>query len=202
VLQERQFEPVGGRDTLTVDARAILATNENLSDLVAGGRFRADLFWRIAVVSLEMPALRERVDDIPCLAGHFLAAAAARAGRTVAGFAPAALDALLAYRWPGNVRELEHAVERAVLLGDGPLVERSDLPATVTGHPDAADAGPARGSLRERLATPERRLILDALDRTGWRRDAAARILGINRTSLYKKIKRLGIDLAALAPSR
>ena len=121
VLQEMQFEPVGGAETRTVDARVILATNESLEALVAEGRFRADLYWRINVVTIEMPALRSRPDDIPLLAAHFLARAAVKAGRTVEGFSPAAIDALLRHTWPGNVRELEHAVERAVFLGRGEI---------------------------------------------------------------------------------
>ncbi len=205
VLQTLQFEAVGGTRTHTVDARVVLATNENLEALVAAGRFRADLFWRINVVTLEMPSLRERSADIPLLADHFLRRAAAKAGRRVEGFSAAARAALAAHGWPGNVRELEHAVERAVFLGRGPLVEAIDLPAAVTGIGAALDVpravGPAACSLKLALTQPERQMILDALDRHGWRRDAAAKALGINRTTLYKKVKRLGMDLAALEPS-
>jgi DNA-binding NtrC family response regulator len=203
VLQEMQFEPVGGAATHTVDARVILATNENLETLVADGRFRADLYWRINVVTIEMPALRSRLDDIPLLAAHFLARAAAKAGRTVEGFSPAAIDALLRHTWPGNVRELEHAVERAVFLGRGSLVDAADLPPAVVGATrPAAVAFDARAAtpLKAAMAHPERQLIIDALERSGWRRDAAARALGINRTTLYKKLKRLGMDLTTLEP--
>jgi two-component system response regulator AtoC len=205
VLQTMQFEAVGGTKTHTVDARVILATNDDLEQLVAAGRFRADLFWRINVVTLEMPALRDRPGDIPLLAEHFLRAAAAKAGRPVAGFTPAAAAALATHPWPGNVRELEHAVERAVFLGRGPLVDVADLPAAVVARGAAITLpvamGPAACSLKLALTHPERRMILDALDRHGWRRDAAAKALGINRTTLYKKVKRLGMDLAALEPS-
>ncbi|MFO0190386.1 MAG: sigma 54-interacting transcriptional regulator [Planctomycetia bacterium] len=203
VLQQMQFEPVGGAETRTVDARVILATNENLENLVAEGRFRADLYWRINVVAIEMPALRSRPDDIPLLATHFLARAAAKAGRTVEGFSPAAIDALLRHPWPGNVRELEHAVERAVFLGRGPFVDLADLPPAVVGAAKpAAVAFDARAAtpLKAAMAHPERQLIIDALERSGWRRDAAARALGINRTTLYKKLKRLGMDLTSLEP--
>jgi DNA-binding NtrC family response regulator len=200
VLQELQFEPVGGAETITVDSRVIVATNEDLSALVAAGRFRADLFWRIDVVSIEMPALRDRADDIPNLAATFLARAADRSGRDVAGFTPRALEALCRHRWPGNVRELEHAVERAVLLGRGDLVDLADLPPAVVAARAADGRPPATPTLKRALATPERQLILDALERSGWRRDVAARALGINRTTLYKKLKRLGLDLAAVAP--
>jgi DNA-binding NtrC family response regulator len=201
VLQDMQFEPVGGSRTHAVDARVILATHEDLAGLVAAGRFRGDLFWRINVVVLEMPSLRDRATDIPLLADHFLRTAAAKAGRDVAGIAPAAVDALCRHAWPGNVRELEHAIERGVFLGRGRLLEVADLPPAVigTGRDCAAADGPAQAAaLKQALAAPERRLILEALERCGWRRDEAARSLGINRTTLYKKLKRLGMDLATL----
>ncbi len=201
VLQEREFEPVGGTETRSVDVRVILATNEDLEALVAAGRFRADLFWRINVVAIAMPPLRERSADVPGLADHFLRAAAARARRDVAGFTEAARDALERHPWPGNVRELEHAVERAVFLGRGRLVDVADLPPAVAGGGRGAAAAAAAPPIKQALAGPERQLILDALERSGWRRDVAARALGINRTTLYKKLKRLGMDLAALEPA-
>jgi DNA-binding NtrC family response regulator len=205
VLQDMAFEPVGGSRTHAVDARVILATHESLEQLVADGRFRADLYWRINVVTLEMPPLRSRASDIPALAAHFLAAAAAKAGRRVEGFTPAALDALMTHDWPGNVRELEHAVSRAAFLGRGPRVDVADLPPTVLGRGvPGVGSGALRDSppLKAALAGPERQMILDALERSGWRRDAAARALGINRTTLYKKARRLGMNLAELAPGR
>ena len=203
VLQDMQFEPVGGSQTHCVDARVILATNESLEALVAAGRFRADLFWRINVVAVEMPPLRERKADIPLLAAHFLRSAADRAGRPVEGFTPAAVDALAAHDWPGNVRELQHAIERGVFLGRGTCVELGDLPAAVLGSGSlAVGLGPEAAPLKQALATPERQLIVAALEQAGWRRDVAARTLGINRTTLYKKLKRLGMDLATLEPAR
>ena len=203
VLQDMQFEPVGGAQTHSVDARVVLATNENLETLVAAGRFRSDLFWRINVVAIEMPPLRARKADIPLLAAHFLRTSSARAGRAVEGFTPAAIDALVAHDWPGNVRELQHAIERGVFLGRGPSVEVGDLPAAVFGSGGiAAGLGPEAAPLKQALATPERQLIVAALEQSGWRRDVAARTLGINRTTLYKKLKRLGMDLATLEPSR
>ena len=203
VLQDMQFEPVGGSQTHSVDARVILATNESLETLVAAGRFRADLFWRINVVAVEMPPLRDRKTDIPVLAAHFLRTAATRAGRAVEGFTPAAVDALAAHDWPGNVRELQHAIERGIFLGRGACVELGDLPAAVLGGGGlAACPGPESTPLKQALATPERQLIVAALEQAGWRRDVAARTLGINRTTLYKKLKRLGMDLATLEPAR
>lgn len=196
VLQDMAFEPVGGGETRRVDARLVLATHEDLGALVASGRFRADLFWRINVVTIEMPALRDRRSDIPLLADHFLRRAAVRAGRAVEGFTAAAIGALLAHAWPGNVRELEHAVERAVFLGTSSTIDVGDLPPAIAVA--AAERGGV-GPLRTALEAPERRLIVEALERHGGRRDEAARALGINRTTLYKKARRLGLDLAAVA---
>ncbi len=211
VLQDLRFEPVGGSQTHAVDTRVILATNEDLAALVAAGTFRADLFWRVNVITVEMPTLRDRAGDIPMLAAHFLAAALARGGRHVEGFSPEALDALSRYRWPGNVRELEHAVEYAVFLGRGAWIGAADLPPAIrlasagAESPSAAAdavAGLPKTSLKTSMAHPERRLIIEALERSNWRRDAAARALGINRTTLYKKLKRLGMNLAELQPAR
>jgi DNA-binding NtrC family response regulator len=144
--------------------------------------------------------------------------AAARCGRNVTGFTAEAVEALVAYPWPGNVRELAHAVEHAVLLGHGELATLADLPPTVRRTADCPwpaagtgaranagagpDAAPGTGALKRSLASPERRLILEALERHGWRRDAAARALGINRTTLYKKLKRLGMNIRDLQPAR
>jgi len=201
VLQEMEFEPVGSSQTRRVDARVILATNEDLPALVAAGRFRADLFWRVNVITIEMPPLRERASDIPALAADFLGRAAAQAGRVVTGFSAAALEALTRHTWPGNVRELRHAVERAVFLGRGSLVEPADLPPAVLAATGLAPEQP-ESPLKQALAVPERQLIIDALEKAGWRRDVAARSLGINRTTLYKKLKRLGMDVAELQPAR
>ncbi len=192
VLQDFEFEPLGGGNTQRVDARVILATNERLEKLMADGRFRADLYWRINVVAIEMPPLRTRRADILPLATHFLTRAAQMVPRVIEGFAADAAAALQQHAWPGNVRELQHAVERAVLLGRGSHIERSDLPATLQAPQDAGVA------LKQALADPERQLILAALERHGWRRDAAAKALGINRTSLYRKAKRLGMNLNTL----
>jgi DNA-binding NtrC family response regulator len=200
VLQELEFEPVGSGRTRRVDVRVVLATNENLEPLVASGRFRADLYWRINVVAIEMPPLRNRTSDIPALAEFFLRKAAQAADRPVEGFTLAALDALAAHTWPGNVRELQHAVERAVFLGRGSLVDVTDLPATVLAGP-RSPTNPA-SALKEALASPERQLILEALERSGWRRDLAAQSLGINRTTLYKKLRRLGLDINELQAAR
>jgi DNA-binding NtrC family response regulator len=194
VLQELEFEPVGGNKTFRVDTRVILATNEDLSQAVAAGRFRQDLFYRINVINLELPSLRDRISDIPLLAGHFLARVCDDTGRKVRGFTDDALAALQRYRWPGNVRELQNAVERAVLLGKGDIVRLEDLPAAlIAAAPFVAQ--PALGSgLKQALEAPERQIILQALESNQWNRHLTADALGINRTTLYKKMKRLGLE--------
>lgn len=195
VLQELQFEPVGGTETFRVDARVILATNEDLSRLVAQGRFRQDLYYRINVINIELPPLRERISDIALLARHFLREVCAESRRNVRDFTDAALAALQRYRWPGNVRELQNVVERAVLLGKGEWIDLPDLPATVTaGLPTDVPQRGASCTLKQALQNPERQIILDVLESHDWNRTAAAQALGINRTTLYKKMKRLGLD--------
>ncbi len=194
VLQEFQFEAVGGSKTVSVDARVILATNEDLTQLVAEGRFRQDLFYRVNVINIELPSLRERMPDIPLLAQHFLEEICEEAGKKVRGFSTEALAALQRYGWPGNVRELQNAIERAVLLGKDDTIGLEDLPRSV------AAAGPlvvepiGQRTLKEALEGPERQIILEVLESNHWNRFATAEVLGINRTTLYKKMKRLGLD--------
>ena len=131
VLQEFEFEPVGGNKTIHVDTRVILATNEDLTQRVAEGKFRQDLFYRINVINIELPGLRERVADIGLLARHFLAQVCEETGKQVRGYSDEALTALSRYSWPGNVRELQNVIERAVLLGKGDLIRSEDLPRAV-----------------------------------------------------------------------
>jgi DNA-binding NtrC family response regulator len=206
VLQDFNFEPVGGSETKQVDARVILATHENLEDLVCSGKFREDLFWRINVITIQLPPLRERRADIRSLAEQFLSSVSSRTGRTVDGFTPAAIECLETHHWPGNVRELVHAVERAAFLGSGKHIDVTDFPLAViegasrlgSTHSKSGSKNTVGDSLKAQLASPERRLILDALRQHNWRRDAAAKALGINRATLYKKAKRLGVDLAQI----
>jgi DNA-binding NtrC family response regulator len=194
VLQEFEFEPVGGNKTYRVDARVILATNEDLAKLVREGRFRQDLYYRVNVINVELPPLRERITDIPLLAKHFLEDVCQEVGKKVRGFSDGAMAALQRYNWPGNVRELENVIERAVLLGKSDVIELDDLPRSVAAAGPAASEPVAGRTLKEALYGPERRIILDVLESTGWNRFAAAEVLGINRTTLYKKMKRLGLD--------
>lgn len=207
-LQERRFEPVGSNDTIEVDVRVILASNQSLEDLVAEGSFRQDLYYRINVVMIELPPLRERISDIPILAEHFLSAKTADAARQITGFSQEAMQALRRYAYPGNVRELENIVERAVVLARSTCIEINDLPLNVvqntTGrllppraqlHASSAAAWSRQAlSLREAMEEPERQIILAALEANGWNRQKTADQLQINRTTLYKKIKQYGLE--------
>ena len=199
VLQELEFEPVGGTKTLHTDCRVILATNEDLSKAVAEGRFRQDLYYRVNVINIELPALRERLSDIPLLAKHFLEEVCQESGRKVTGFSDDAMTALQRYRWPGNVRELQNVVERAVLLGKSDTIEVQDLPPQLAAEaPLSAHPEPGQG-LKQAMAAPEKQIILEVLERNSWNRQASAEELGINRTTLYKKMKRLGLEDARFA---
>ena len=208
VLQEFQFEPLGGVETHSVDTRVILATNEDLSKCVAEGTFRQDLYYRVNVVNIVLPALRDRAGDVPLLVDHFLREVSETCDREIAGFDSEAMTALQSYSWPGNVRQLENVVERAVLLSRGPELTVEDLPPELTGRSSgmettgstpgsvtSAGIGDITGkSLREALEGPERQIILQTLRANGWNRAATADALEINRTTLYKKMKRLGLD--------
>ncbi|MCO8125245.1 sigma-54 dependent transcriptional regulator [Stieleria sp. TO1_6] len=214
VLQEFQFEQLGGTRTHSVDTRVILATNDDLSKSVNEGRFRQDLYYRINVVNIVLPSLRERVGDIPLLVNHFLREAAETCGREMDGFDQQAMAVLQSYRWPGNVRQLQNVVERAVLLARGDHLTVEDLPPELLGRaadPMAASMGDGDSammmhpltmtptsfqgkSLREALEVPEREIILHSLRQHNWNRAATADALEINRTTLYKKMKRLALD--------
>jgi DNA-binding NtrC family response regulator len=195
VLQELAFEPVGGNETLNVDTRVILATNEDLGKAVEEKRFRQDLYYRINVINIELPPLRERIGDIPLLARHFLSEVREETGKDVSDFDPRAIDALQSYSWPGNVRELQNIVERSVLLGKGPVVTLEDLPESLLGDTTSYRSEPVGNkTLKEALEGPERQIIQQVLESNQWNRNATADALGINRTTLYKKMKRLGLD--------
>lgn len=194
VLQDFEFEEVGGTTTHKADTRVILATNEDLSTLVSDGRFRQDLYYRVNVINIELPVLRDRIMDIPLLAQHFLSSVCENAGRQVNNFSDDAIAALQRYRWPGNVRELQNVVERAVLLGKGNTITVDDLPADLAAEVPLS-ARPVTGrTLKEALEAPERQIILEVLESNNWNRNLTADILGINRTTLYKKMKRLELE--------
>ncbi len=199
ILEERQFEAVGSNETHTVDTRILLATNLDLREQVQQGRFREDLYYRINVVNIALPPLRDRVSDIPLLANHFLQAHSLRHRRQKLGIEEPARELLQQYQWPGNVRELENTIERAVILGKSPYVEVNDLPQEV--QCPAHLAAPALGTmkLKQAIGEPEKQLIRQALDAHQWNRQQTAKALGINRTTLYKKMKRHGLDQDAQA---
>jgi DNA-binding NtrC family response regulator len=197
VLQDLEFESVGGTKTERVDVRCILATNRDLSDAVEKGQFRQDLYYRINVVSIHLPPLRERIGDIPLLADHFLKAHCERTHRTILGFQPEAMQRMQAFPWPGNVRQLENLIERAVVLSKNRYLTLDDLPDEVRepkngGMPAAEDTRVL--PLKDALEIPEKALILRALKSFQGSRQATADALGINRTTLFKKMRRFGIE--------
>jgi DNA-binding NtrC family response regulator len=188
-LEEHRFERVGGSDTIEVDARVIAATNRELEADVRSGRFREDLFFRLNVIAIRLPALRERPEDVGPLVDHILAGLGARHHRPALALAPEARRALVAYPWPGNVRELVNTLERAVVLSRGERIGAEDLPDRLVAPPSAAVPPGAEGSLEDM----ERRHIGRVLAESGTLEEAAAR-LGINVTTLWRKRKRYGIE--------
>ena len=194
VLQELEFEPVGGNKTFHIDTRVILATNEDLSQAVAEGRFRQDLFYRVNVINIELPGIRERITDIPLLAQHFLERVCQDAGKKVRGFTDEAMAALQRYHWPGNVRELQNVIERAVLLGKSDTIRTEDLPRQVAAVGPVSVDPVGNRTLKQALEGPERQIIFEVLESNQWNRHVTAEALGINRTTLYKKMKRLGLE--------
>lgn len=195
ILQEFEFEQVGGTKTFKVDSRCILATNEDLTKAVTDGRFRQDLYYRVNVINIELPSLRQRISDIPLLAQHFLDRVCRDAGKTEKRFTEDALTALQRYNWPGNVRELQNVVERAVLLGKHTEVSPEDLPANIAAGQVAPIGSPSDAAgLKDALEGPERAIILEVLQLNNWNRNETADQLGINRTTLYKKMKKLGLE--------
>lgn len=201
VLQDREFEPVGGNVTHKVDVRLVLATNQDLEVAVERGEFREDLYYRINVITLTQPPLRERVGDIPLLSDHYLRMFAEQTGRGPATIDDMAMSALQQYHWPGNVRELVNVIERAVVLSRNGLITTADLPQKLfvdRSQSQGIDAHLSGESLKTALKQPERQLIIQALEANGWNRQKTARLLGINRTTLYKKMKRYDIDFESV----
>jgi len=198
VLQDKEFEAVGGSKTHKVDVRLILATNADLEELVRKGEFREDLYYRINVVSLTQPPLRERLGDILYLVEHYFQMFNEQNGRNLRGISNDAMQILQEYQWPGNVRELVNVIERAVVLARGTEITRADLPDKLTQELQAQTAVPqatgGRNCLKAALSAPEKQLIVDALEANGWNRQATSKMLGINRTTLYKKMKKYGIS--------
>jgi DNA-binding NtrC family response regulator len=197
VLQERTFEPVGSSKTESVNVRVIAATNQDLDLAIREKRFREDLFFRLNVIPIEVPPLRERREDIPLLVLHFLEVLNQERGTKIESISDAALEVLCGYDWPGNVRELENLMERVTVLRGGGDLDVDDLPASMRRKPPPSfDTGPAQGDGDFRAAVDafQRELIREALARTGGNKKEAAELLGLNRTTLIEKIKKLGLD--------
>ena len=196
-LEERRIERVGGSPPIAVDVRVVAATNRDLERDVATGRFRADLFYRIHVVPIELPPLRERREDVRLLAEHFLVAGRSAAGRGPRRISPEAAAALERYPWPGNVRELRNAIDRAVALCEGDAIELGDLPASIvrTERIEMLREAVREGRLgfEDAVADFERALLLEALDEAGWNQTRAAERLGTTRRALKLRIDRLGL---------
>jgi DNA-binding NtrC family response regulator len=193
VLEDRQFEPVGSNKTITVDTRIILASNRNLDKEVQQGRFREDLYYRINVVTIDLPPLSERVGDVRLLAEHFLRKYSMQHSKDKLGVTDEAMAYLERYPWPGNVRELENVIERAVLLSKSKFIGPEDLPDVVRQEPSRQPGQYKAMSLKESLAEPEKSIIRQALQANHWSRQETAKALQINRTTLFKKMKHYGL---------
>ncbi len=193
VLQEREFERVGGTKTVQVDVRIIAATNKDLQKAVEQKQFREDLYFRLNVVPVYLPPLRERKEDIPLLVEHFLKGVGERVKKHISGVTPDAVDMLAAYNWPGNVRELENCIERSAVVSNGDWITKDCLPLyIVTGEKTETLS---KGSIEEILSSTEKRLILDALSQSGGVQAKAARRLGITERSLWHRIKKYNIKI-------
>jgi DNA-binding NtrC family response regulator len=194
VLQEREIERVGGTRPVKIDVRFIAATNCNLKEAVGDGAFREDLYYRLNVVHVMVPPLRERIQDVPFLAEHFIRRDNRDFNKRIEGLSPEALAALRAYRWPGNVRELENVIERCVVLAEGPVIQLNDLPLDVLLPQQATKVRAAEAlPLNEATDQFERQIVLRVLERVGWNLTEAGRILAIHRNSLRVKLARWGV---------
>jgi len=200
VLEEGEFERVGGRETIKVDARIIAATHRDLEEEVQKGHFREDLFYRLYVIPIMLPALRERKNDIPFLAHHFLEEFARKNQKRIMSVAPDAMQLLMSYPWYGNVRELKNLIERIVVLKDGDALGVEDLPEKVrmgempVGRRRDAAEGEEGISFQTAVSEFEKALILSALEKTNWVKNRAADLLQIKRTTLVEKIKRYQLE--------
>jgi two-component system response regulator AtoC len=193
VLQEGEFERVGESNTTKVDVRVIAASNQRLQDLINQGKFRKDLFYRLNIIAIEIPPLRDRKIDIPLLAQEFVVKHSKRVSKKVEGISDKALSILMNYNWPGNIRELENVIERGIILTKGQEIIPEDFPEILTSRKGNGEGKEDSQKLKEALKDPEKDLISRALDTVNWNRNEAAQALGINRTTLYKKMLRYGL---------
>ncbi len=189
LLQTGEIRPIGSEQTRRVDVRLVTATNKNLETEVEEGRFREDLYYRLAVIPIHIPPLRERVEDVPLLAAHFLRRFAAKVNKPIGEIEPGAMERLRAWSWPGNVRELENCIERCVALCGGSRISVSDLPARVREGRRPSEPQPL-----ESLEVVERLHILNTLDKVGWNRKKAAEVLRISTTTLWRRLREFGIE--------
>ncbi len=187
VLQEKEFTRIGGNEVIKVDVRVISATNKNLLTEVREGRFREDLFYRLNVITIEIPPLRERREDILLLANHFLKKFSEENEKEIIGFSKIAIDFFMGYEWSGNVRELENFIEHAVVVCSSKIIDIDDLPIPLT-------SSPSPRYKNKTLREVEKAHIEDVLEETGWNISKASSILGISRLTLYNKIKEYGIS--------
>jgi two-component system response regulator AtoC len=197
VLQESEVKPVGAVETKKVDARIIAATHRNLEDMIKESKFRDDLFYRLKVISIDLPALRERMEDLPDLVGHFLARYAEKNKKAVSHVSDEAMELLRAYSWPGNIRELEHAIERAVAMTNTTVLFPDDFPSEVlrVSTSEAAATGNSTQAAGNSLEDLEKAHIVKVLHDVGFNKSKASEVLGIDRATLYRKAQRYGIDL-------
>ncbi|HEX2932741.1 MAG TPA: sigma-54 dependent transcriptional regulator [Candidatus Binatia bacterium] len=189
VLEDKEVRPLGANQAVRVDTRVLSASNRNLDELVRAGKFRQDLYYRLNVIRIELPALRRRTDDVPLLANHFMQKFVDDAKHPVEGIAPDAMAALKSYGWPGNIRELEHTIERVVLLGKGGVIGVEDLPAHVISGSEGAVVIEQALAKQLTLRDLEREYIEKVLEVTNGNKTEAARILGVDRTTLYRKLE-------------
>jgi transcriptional regulator with PAS, ATPase and Fis domain len=189
VLEDKEVRPLGANQGERVDTRVLSASNRNLEELVRSDKFRQDLYYRLNVIRIELPPLRERGDDVPVLLQHFIDKFAAGAKRQVDGIEPEALTALRNYDWPGNIRELEHAIERAVFLGKGSRIGLEDLPPNIVANGQSSVV--LAQALRRQLTLRdlEREYVAKVLEETNGNKTEAAKILGVDRTTLYRKLE-------------
>ena len=194
VLQDREFERIGQHETVKVDVRVVLATNIDLAEAVEKGDFREDLFYRINVVSVELPPLRDRITDLEFLANYFLQIYNAENEKSISGISDPALQRMRTYRWPGNVRELENVIERAVILTKNEIIQEEDLPPSLFEMKDPVYQSTEEIlPLKDALAKPEKHIILRALKANKWNRQKTAAVLQVNRTTLFNKMKKYGL---------
>jgi transcriptional regulator with PAS, ATPase and Fis domain len=193
-LQEREIQPLGSTRTVKLDVRVIAATNKNLKEEVAAGRFREDLYFRLRVLFIEIPPLKDRKEDIPLLVDHLVERLSLRTGKRIRGVDAEVMELLMAYSYPGNVRELENILEHAFVMCEEDSIGIRHLPPDLLEHGVGATPRPARsGGDSSLLSRAEAKAIQEALDSTGGNRSEAARLLGISRTTLWRKMRKLGL---------